>query len=283
MNVCSILDMAMADIGTKTSGNSSISGSQDRGESMPRTTITIHFDGAIPLDTFTDAMQRFRTLVNALTKEVSGRAEIEWIIHDLRPGSATATIRGEAPALEPVERVVSAYSVVGHALERGEVIPYSPRVVGAASNLTAILNGKITSIRFETDADSSLVYSGSHEQSRAYVSAFGSVEGRIQTLTSRNRYGFTLYDSLDDRAVNCKLREDQAELVRGAWGKRVIVEGWIKREPVRGRPVEIGPVENITVLPEVVPGSYRRARGISPARIGDPPPAEMIRRIRDAQ
>jgi hypothetical protein len=155
-------------------------------------------------------------------------------------------------------------------------------VANAARNLTSVLNGKITSIRFETDEYEAMVTTSAPDQSRAYLAAFGAVEGRIETLRSRYRLSFTLYDSLNDQAVYCRLRQEQHELMRDAWDKRVIVEGWVKREPTFGRPVEVNPVENIILLPEAAPGSYRRARAISPARPGDPSPEAVIRRLRDA-
>ena len=249
---------------------------------MPETTLTVVLDGNVPLDQFADGMQRFRRLVETLTQEVSGKAEIAWIVDELAGGSAVATIRGEAEQVEDVERVVRAYAVVGRALERHEVIPYSPRVANAARRLTAVLGGKITSIRFETETDTSTVTEGAADQSRAYLAAFGAIEGRIETLRSRRRLSFTLYDSLNDQAVFCSLRPDQADLVRNAWGRRVVVEGWMKREPTTGRPIEINPVEAIDVLPEVEPGSYRRARAVAPARPGSPSVEDAIRRLRDA-
>jgi hypothetical protein len=249
---------------------------------MTNTTLTLALNGDVPLDEFAHAVQDLWNLVNALTQEVSGKSEVAWFVDELAGGSAIATIRGEAEQAEDVERVVHAYAVVGRALERHEVIPYSPRVAKAARSLTSILNGNITSMRFETDSVASTVTTGAPDQSRAYLSAFGAVEGRIETLRSRRRLSFTLYDSLNDQAVFCTLRPDQAELVRDAWGKRVIVEGWVKREPVSGRAVEIGPVESITTMPESAPGSYRRARAIAPARPNAPSTEEVLRRLRDA-
>lgn len=249
---------------------------------MSETTLTVVLDGDVPLDLFAESIQRFRKLIDALSHEVSEKAGIAWIVDDLSGGSAVATIRGEAEQVEDVERVVRAYAAVGRALERHELIPYSKTVGDAARSLTSVLNGSITSIRFETDDDASTVTAALPGQSRTFLAAFGTVEGRIETLRSRRRKSFTLYDALNDQAVYCRLRPDQADLVRDAWDRRVIVEGWIKRQAITGRPTEINPAENVTVLPEVVPGSYRRVRAISPARPGDPSPEVVIRRLRDA-
>lgn len=253
-----------------------------KGAAMPETTLTVALGGDVPLDLFAISMQRFRQLIDALTQEVSGKANIAWIVDELAGGSAIATIRGKAEQEEDVERVVKAYAAVGRALERHEVIPYSTQVADAARSLTSVLNGKITSVRFETGDEASIVTTGVPNRSQAHLAAFGAVEGRIETLRSRRGKSFTLYDSLDDLAVYCSLRPDQGALVRDAWEKRVIVEGWIKREPTSGRPVSINPVENVTILPELSPGSYRRARAVAPAGPGDEPPEALIRQLRDA-
>lgn len=250
---------------------------------MPGTTLTVALGGEIQLDQFAESMQRFQRLIDALTNEVGGKASIEWVIDELTSGSAIATVRGDAEQTEDIVRVVKAYEVVGRALEGHDVIPYSPRVASAARSLTSVIDGNITFIRFETDAYQATVTTGAADQSQAYLSAFGAVEGRIETLRSRRGLSFTLYDSLNDRAVNCRLGLDQHELVRDAWDKRVLVEGWVKREPTSGKLVEINPVQNITILPEVVPGSYKRARAILTATLADTAPEDRIRQLRDVE
>ena len=253
-----------------------------QGAAMSETTLTFALSGDIPLDQFAEAMQRFRRLIGALTQEVSRQAGIAWIVDDLSGGSALATIRGEAEQDEDVERVVRAYATVGRALERNEAVPYSPKVVRAAESIRQMLNGKITSIQFEAMSEVSTVASGTPEQSRALLGAYGSVEGRVETLTSRRHLRFTLYDSLRDQAVFCYLRPDQAELIRDAWGHLVIVRGWIRRDPTTGRPAFVSPVRSIDILPEVQPGSYRRARAVAPPGPDEPSPEVAIRRLRDA-
>jgi hypothetical protein len=249
---------------------------------VPETTLTLVLGGDIPFDHIAESMVRFRRLIDALTEEVSGEANIAWVVDELAAGNAVATICGKADQAEDISRVVHAYAADGHALERNEVIPYSPRVANAARSLTSVLNGNITSIRFETESDEATVTTATPDQPRAFLAAYGSVEGRVETLRSRHRLSFTLYDSLHDQAVYCLLRPDQAELVRDAWGRRVVVAGWVNREPTTGRPVELYPVERIEILPEVVPGSYRRARVVAPAHADAPRSDVMIRRLRDA-
>ncbi len=256
-----------------------------RGAAMPdpNTTLTIALGGEVPLDLFAETLQRFRRLIDLLTVEVSRDAAITWVVDDLSASSAIVTIRGVAEQAKAVERVARAYSAVGQSLERGHVIPYSPAIGQVAESITQVLNGQITSIQFEALSEVTTLTSGvSIDQAAGLLGAHGSVEGRIETLTSRRRLSFTLYDSLRDRAISCHLRPDQVELVRDAWSRRAIVKGWIRRDPTSGRPVQINPVRSIELLPEVERGSYRRARAVGQPEPGDPSPEALIRRLRDA-
>lgn len=245
--------------------------------------LTLTLGGQVPLGLFAETMPRFQRLIDLLTQEVSRDAGIAWVVEELTVGSTVVTIRGEAEHLEAVERVGRAYTVVGRALERHQVIPYSPQIAQAAQSITQVLDGQITSIQFEALTEVATITAGvSTDQAGGVIGAWGSVEGRVETLTSRRRLGFTLYDSRNDRAVSCHLNPEQADLMRPAWGHRVIVQGWVRRDSTSGRPVSINPVRSVEVLPEVEPGSYRRARGVAPAAPGQPAPEIPIRRLRDA-
>lgn len=250
---------------------------------MTPTTLTLALGGEVPLDLFSQTMRHFEQLVDALSKEMGEGATVDWIIDELSAGSALITIRGESADPTVVERVGRAYVIIGQSLEEGKPIPYAPAIARAAENITKVLNGKITSIQFEAGTEVATVTAGvSTEQAAGLIGAFGAIEGRIETLTHRSWLGFTLYDFLHDRAIRCHLSADQADSVREAWGRRAIVRGWIRRDPVSGRPVTVNPVHSIEIVPEVDRGSYRLARGVAPAGNDEPSPEISIRRLRDA-
>ena len=141
----------------------------------------------------------------------------------------------------------------------------------------------ITSLQFEAaGAVSTITSSVPVEQAAGLIGAYGSIEGRVETLTSRRGVGFALYDLFLDRAIRCHPEPDQANIVRDAWHRRVIVSGWVRRDPASGRPVKIDPVQSIELVPDVEPGSYRRARAVAPVSDGDEPSHVAIRRLRDA-
>ena len=257
-------------------------------------TITLVLSGDVQLADFASAIAKFYELVRALSAE-AGNAELPWIIDDLERSSALAAVKCiEEP--ERVERVVRAYAEVGSALERNAPIPYSPPVKSAAHALTSIVGGRIDSIRFETAereatirvavadhlAPSEVVTVKSSPGSiRSSPAAYGAIEGRIQTLSNRGGLRFTLYDILNDKAVSCYLKEGYETIMRDAWGKVAIVEGWISRDLVTGRPLTIRQVTTVMVKSEGAGSSYRDARGVSPA-LSDLLPEQAIRRLRDA-
>ena len=117
---------------------------------------------------------------------------------------------------------------------------------------------------------------------RVTIAAYGAVEGRIQTLTTRRGLRFTLYDSLHDRAVSCHLREGQQETMRGLWDRCAVVQGRVSRDAITGRPIAIRNITKIEPRPEARTGSYLEAREASPLRPGDPMPEDTLRKIRDA-
>jgi len=175
---------------------------------------------------------------------------------------------------------------VGHALETGSTVPYSEKVAQPASQLRTMLSKRVESLRFETaDAEATLTA----QEAVAIVPlfpaakpAFGTVEGRVQTLTNRGSLRFTLYDKLNDRPVSCYVAEGREDLLRNIWGKIAVIEGKVSRDRFTGRPTAVRQVTNIEVRDEFEAGSYRLARGVVPLGPQEPRAEKVIRRMRDA-
>lgn len=246
-------------------------------------TLTLKLTGDVSLKDFATAVSSFRQLVEALARDLAPKSNIDWIVYDLAPGSAVATVKGIGPP-EPVRSIVGAYEKVGVALEQHAPIQeYSRKVRRSAENLLSILNDRIDSIVFETPDRESIIRKRHAEPLQlpsALAGAYGALEGQVETLSRRRGLRFVLYDELFDSAVSCYLSESHEDIMRDAWGKRVVVEGWIRRDPETGRPVSVRRIDKVTVQEAESPVGFRRARGVL-ATESEVLPEEMLRRVRD--
>ena len=251
---------------------------------MPNNTMTFILDGNVLLSDYASALYHFNDLIDARATEFHAKNDVDWYIDELERSSARATIRGESQRQRPIDDVIAAYVNVGRALEANAPVPYSPSVSRSAKRIKEVINGHVTSIRFET-ADSDIIIShlnGPAAQPISIPSAYGVIEGRIQTLSNRGTLRFTLYDSLNDRAVSCYLDEGNEGWMLEAWGRRASVKGLIARDPESGRPITIRYISDIKLLPDGY-ANYRDARGAVPLPSDMPLPEEIIRRMRDGQ
>jgi hypothetical protein len=259
---------------------------------MAKDTLTLTLNGNVPLDLFATALEHFDALIKALTEEVveSDAAPIEWQVLHLQNDSVFTTIRGITKGVEKqenqvavIEKVVQAFTNVGKALERKQPIPYSKNVDHHAKALTFIINGQISSIQFVTDDYTADIKERiAEEQLEPKQYSLGTISGTVRTISEEPRLRFSLYDDLFDKVVYCYLNQEQQELARSIWRKRVSVAGLIYRDLDTGRPIEVREVYKVEVLDFIPPQSYREAKGVLPWHNGDEPAEVSIRRLRDA-
>lgn len=256
-------------------------------DEMVKSTLTVVLQGEVLLADFAQGMQRFRALIEALSREVARNIEIDWRIEDLAPGSALTSVRGIARREQDqpiVEEVIDAYGRVGDALESGRSVPYSQQVVKASEALVDVINQRVEAIRLETEVQDWTITRGEllgEMEQGALEPAVGAVEGRVETLSSRGGLRFTLYDVIFDKAISCYLAEGYEDIMRDAWGHLAIVEGIVKRDPRTGRAQTVRQVRNVQVLHEGEADDYKRARGALPLDADREMPEDVIRRARD--
>jgi hypothetical protein len=245
--------------------------------------LTFALEGEITLGDFSEAIKDFGALIAALSQEIGGKTKIDWRIDDLNAGSAMATIRGDSPNGEIVEAVIRAAAAVGNALQHKEPIPYSEKVRRIARSMRRRVKGSINSIRLETPFNEAIITRETDDRKGSPIAySYGQVQGIVQTLTNRGGLRFTLYESLFDKPISCYLDEGQENIMRGVWGRRVIVSGSIGRELEQKRPVVVRHITEIKTLEHTPPGDYRRAKGVIPYSEGSKKPEVIIRDMRDA-
>jgi hypothetical protein len=255
---------------------------------MPSDTVTLALEGRrIALDHYASAITQFAKLVDALS-DAAGAPGLRWEVESLEVSSAITTARaadlnGHRP--EHVQRVTEDYLRLGGALKGGNVREFPQDVRRPATALAGLLHQGVESVRFETAEDDVIVTESRPTVERVVREAKadrGAVTGRVQTISSRSKLRFVLYDLLADRAVSCYVEPGNEDKLVGIWDKVAIVEGLVKRDPETGRPLAVRHITNIHVIEdEGQRGGYLRARGVLRRRPGEPRAEERIRRLRD--
>lgn len=252
------------------------------GFKMANNKITLKLDGIVPLDLYGKAVTDFAALVADLTEEIVGVNGVQWTVTELDSGSAFVEVTGYA--VEEAERVATGYGVVGNALQTGQMIPYSEKVVRDAIELTSILNGKITRISLGDANEVKGVVQKKIElkqQHKLDIRDFGVVEGIVHTVSDAKGVVIGLYDDIFDKRIECFLSVSRVEEARDIWRKRVRIFGMIKRDPDTGRAIDVRNVTSIEPADDKTEGGFLRARGVLHWEEGDEPPEVAIRRTRD--
>ena len=247
---------------------------------MAKTTLTFELAGRVEVRDLADGITAFQRLIDALTPKKAG---VSWVVEDLQPGSAATTLRGEADDISKVEQIVQDYENIGRALARHEDLStYNKQVTGAA-NAIRHLALTVEYVRFETPDEDHVIYSNGEAYAEvAPKVSIGAITGRVQTLSNRAGLRVNLYDAVQDKAVACYLAPGQEDLMREAWDRRARVSGSVSREATTGRPIAVRQIMRIEILEDILPGSYKHARGAVPWKPEYKKPEEIVRQLRDA-
>lgn len=259
---------------------------------MAKDTVTLVLNGEVTLEAYSKVMGGFVNIMKALGGEVARDTKIDWIVSELAAAnSAVTAARGEVEEGEDesaVIQVVDAFEQVGLALQYGRRPPfesvrmYTPDILG-------VMNGRITSVGFQTD-DVDAEVTGDTQQDAEDANgptkieppraSLGTVRGRVETMTQRHGHRFTLYELHNDRAVSCHYDPNMEKRIVSAYGKIVVVEGWIRRNPLTGQATSVREIKDIVEYPTIDRTAYRQARGAAPSAGGMSPEA-AVRKVRD--
>ncbi|MGE4286103.1 MAG: hypothetical protein AB7F23_05770 [Phycisphaerae bacterium] len=228
--------------------------------------LTLSLEGEVSLQDFAKAMEQFKKLLNSLRDDVASSAQINWIVKDLKSGSASAMVVG-IPETDndnvAVSLIESACDDASSRFEHGEVVPYGRKVNAALRGLSAITNGRVTAVRLGRKStlhtiSSTVVETVVHQWNPM---TYGCAKGRMKSISDRNYAHFTLYDNNDDHAILCNLCGDRAEEMRQYWNKLVYVEGIVNRDPATDLITSIKDITCIEIIPENEKWDYKAALG----------------------
>ena len=187
-------------------------------ETFPDRLLDLEFGGSrITLSDLVAASSRvlgILTDVDARTSNEPG-GTLDWVIRDLRPGSAILEVYAEPKFKQtdpwvPAEVVRRFKSGIRQVVERGERPPYfGERAMQQAYELVTILNTNgITSFRVghngETVELTPALKKPVKEALEGSYKAIGSIEGRIEGLSAHEPpYSCTVYTLVTGEAIRC--------------------------------------------------------------------------------
>ncbi|HEX5959129.1 MAG TPA: hypothetical protein VFY92_10825 [Hyphomicrobiaceae bacterium] len=234
--------------------------------------LTLEIDGrSVTPEKFLRGVRSFFALLNEVTTRVAGkRGGVEWRVH-VKAGSNLIGVLPE-PGFDRaiVGQIVAAVSEGVSSLESRAEKPryFTERAVKSLRELADVV-GKSdrddTMVRIwakkepipvthHAVANIGELLSSEHED-------YGSIEGKLQTVTDRGGLQFVVYEPLWDRAIRCRISEQLTELAITNFRKRVEVYGLIRYRK-DGKPVSIQ-ADDIVPFPdrEQIP-SFRDVHGI---------------------
>jgi hypothetical protein len=234
--------------------------------------LTLEIDGkSVSPDKFLRSVRAFFTILNEVTTKVAGkRGGVQWKVK-VKEGSNLVGVVPEA-GHDPVvvARIISTMSGGLSELEDRASLPhhFSERAMKGLRDLGAVVGTTVaddTTVRVwarkeplpithKSVAHVAQLIASEHED-------YGSIEGKLQTVTERGGLQFVVYEPLWDQAVRCYIPERLIDTAMANFRNRVEVYGLIKYRK-DGKPLSIH-VDDIIAFPpkERIP-SFREVRGI---------------------
>lgn len=268
---------------------------------MASDTVILKAEGIVSAADFRVIVDAFTDLIAALTAETNASAAIEWMIDDLRGGSATIVSRaisGNRESEHTAELVVAKWENVAVAANKGALNRFSDRVRGPVQAMSSVINGRIPRLLLGTpehptlgSIDRALFDDVVPDTSLAIVpgvhrlNSRAAVKGQVVTLDDKRSTYFTLQEAYSLQSIRCyPTKEEHRAKLGEYWTKKtwVIVEGTYSR--YGGVPTIVG-ITDIVPLPDDEKGGWRQAVGAAPRRpdAQDITSAEAVRRVRDGK
>ena len=258
---------------------------------MANDTVTLALSGEVELGDFAHAVRALDSLLTAIPKERPSIGKLRWVVDDLQTSSAIARMRGVG---KNVTLAVDEYQRVGDSAANDQ-LSQPGLIKDAVVDLTKVIGQSVKSVRFETydhDAEifkpvppNPIATIGLNDKPPHVIPpSFGSVSGKIQSISKHKSLQFTIYDVHTDAAISCYLEPGNEDVMRKMWGKLAVVSGIVRRNPISGEPTTVRRVKaaDIKVIRELRgSGGWRDAIGAVRHRKGQISSEAAIRRGRD--
>ncbi len=243
--------------------------------------VTIRMGGDLTIVRISQVFAHFTEVLKSLDETYG--ANVQWMLDGLDFGSAAATAKAiplDDRSIDRIPEMCNEYLQAAKLVANGDADTERP--LHRSIHLLCEFASEATPVSFETNGGSVVLRSppdmaptgGEDEATRS----FGTVRGRVETLSHRGKLSFRLYELLTDKAVHCSIEEEFEDSLRQVWGRVADVSGMVSRDTVTGRPLRIRGVTSVDIVEEGDPHGYLRARGALSAT----EPAEiLIGKMRD--
>ena len=217
--------------------------------------LTLHLEGErITAEHFRQATEAFFDLLREVTAEMAGSSRaVEWIV-EVKSGSINLSAAPEARAQLPVSPIVTAvFDGVRLLEQRGKRPPhFNDKALSSARTITRLAEGhgiEKARLRFKKNTTTLRKTAANVDEILgAPIYEIGSIEGRLQMISSRGGFHFGVWDVVSDKFIRCNVRKERFPDVYRAFDHRVAVLGMVRFRKT-GEPVSID-VEKIVTLPE---------------------------------
>lgn len=229
-------------------------------------TLEINGYGVTP-ERFLKGVRSFFAVVAEVAIGVSGKKSgVEWTV-SVKEGSSLICLNPNPQTPPPtLDKIASSLEKGFSQLEEASVRPafFTDKAIRSARELAEI-SGDGTIVRLwirknpldvtkSVEANVAKLLSPEHAD-------YGSIEGKLQTVTERGGFHFVVYQRLWDEPVRCNVPQRLSEQALQSFGQRVEVYGMIKYRK-DGQPRSIEADDIIPFPPSDQIPNFRDVRGI---------------------
>ena len=233
--------------------------------------ITLTFKGKqITADKLRRGIGDFYSLLDEVGAEVTGQSKAyKWLV-SVKKGSIVFASEplyvGRRKLVDAPSKIIRAVKEGIEQLDTKKQRPeyFNDRALELIQDLASLpdakgngLKGIVINFGEEKDKKIGSKYISTIEDILGFESqAFGSIEGKLETLSGRGGLRFNVFDSIHDQSIRCNFYEDLLDLAKDAFEKRVYVYGLINYGP-GGYPKSIK-VEKMKIFPDQheLPSAY---------------------------
>lgn len=218
--------------------------------------LSLTLDGAITTHQFLRAVESFfRVLNNVANKATNTNDAFTWMVR-VREGSAIIEAQPSPrnASLDQIPIAISAIEEGVSSLEAGSSERpkfFDDASMKALKELSQVTENDI-SVKIKVGSKKTIAklsaktIASVNSVLEAIYTDYGTIEGKLETVSKRNGYQFTLYDDLTDHAVKCHFDSSMLRRVLDVFENRVSVRGTIRYRK-DGVPVSIQ-VEDFRIL-----------------------------------